>query len=166
VNATSHQPTDGPNQPKDGPARTCVGCRTVAPQADLLRIAVAGDRLVADPRRRVAGRGAYVHRAAACLAAAGKGGLARAFKRSVSRADLDAIAAGASGAAPAGNRARFAVETAATPGEPPDSHDRPPLQPRLCRLRPTRTRSQALPTQALPPLDSTDLSHRHGAHGA
>jgi predicted RNA-binding protein YlxR (DUF448 family) len=76
VNATSHQPTDGPNQPKDGPARTCVGCRTVAPQADLLRIAVAGT-----------GWWRYVHRAAACLAAAGKGGLARAFKRDGSRRD-------------------------------------------------------------------------------
>ncbi|MBP8807808.1 MAG: YlxR family protein [Kofleriaceae bacterium] len=165
MNATSHQPTDGPNQPKDGPARTCVGCRTVAPQADLLRIAVAGDRLVADPRRRLAGRGAYVHRAAACLAAAGKGGLARAFKRSVSRADLDAIAAGASGAAPAGNRARFAVETAATLASPPTAT----TAPATASAVPPASDADTIPGTAHPgttPLDSTDLSHRHGAHGA
>lgn len=149
MNATS------PNPPHVGPARTCVGCRTVAPQADLLRIAVDGDRLVADPRRRVAGRGAYVHRAPACLAAAGKGGLARAFKRSVSRADLDAIAAGASGAAPAGNRARFAVETAATLASPPTA-----------TTAPTAPAVPAGPDGTAHPLDSTDLSHRHGAHGA
>lgn len=74
------------------PMRTCVGCRTTAPQAELLRIAVVGDAPVADPRRRAGGRGVYVHQRGACLAAAGRGGLARALRRSVSRAQLDAIA--------------------------------------------------------------------------
>lgn len=78
------------------PTRTCVGCRTTAPQAELLRIALVGGAPVADPARRAPGRGVYVHTAADCLRAAGRGGLARALRRSVSRAELDVIASIAS----------------------------------------------------------------------
>lgn len=124
--------------PLVGPARTCVGCRQVAPQASLLRVALVDERPAADPRRRLPGRGAYVHTTPACLTAAGKGGLARAFKRPVSRADLDAIARGASAALAAGNRAGFAVETAA-----PSASAASPSSPKLS--------------------DPTDSSHRHGA---
>lgn len=49
------------------PLRTCVGCRAVRPQAELIRIArdaAGGVRLAP---RRWAGRSAYVCRSAACL---------------------------------------------------------------------------------------------------
>ena len=74
------------------PIRTCVGCRTAVPQAELVRIAQVDGRAVADPRRRMPGRGAYVHARPACVAAAGKGGLARSLRRNVTRAELDGLA--------------------------------------------------------------------------
>jgi hypothetical protein len=80
------------NQPRPAtpPIRTCVGCRATAPQAELVRIAVVDGRAVADPRRRLPGRGAYLHARPACVAAAGKG-LARSLKRAVGRAELDGL---------------------------------------------------------------------------
>jgi predicted RNA-binding protein YlxR (DUF448 family) len=51
------------------PLRTCVGCRRVRPQAELLRVVRTPDgRVEADPRRRAGGRGAYLCRTEACLA--------------------------------------------------------------------------------------------------
>lgn len=50
------------------PERTCVGCREVDEQAELLRLAldrVAG--VVLDPARRLGGRGAYLHPRADCI---------------------------------------------------------------------------------------------------
>ena len=52
--------------PDRSPIRTCVGCRVRAAKADLLRIVVAGDEVVADPQGRLAGRGAYLHHAREC----------------------------------------------------------------------------------------------------
>lgn len=52
--------------PEPSPVRTCVGCRVRAAKADLLRIVVAGDEVVADPQGRLPGRGAYLHRHREC----------------------------------------------------------------------------------------------------
>ncbi|HEY5858968.1 MAG TPA: YlxR family protein [Actinomycetota bacterium] len=64
------------------PTRTCVGCREPSSKSGLLRIvrsAEAGVQL--DPDGTAPGRGAYVHRRAACLEAAGaEGVLARALR--------------------------------------------------------------------------------------
>jgi predicted RNA-binding protein YlxR (DUF448 family) len=49
------------------PVRTCVGCRTRAPAAELLRVVAQDGVAVPDPSRRYPGRGAHLHRAAACL---------------------------------------------------------------------------------------------------
>lgn len=49
------------------PLRTCVGCRTVRPQAELIRIARDAGGAVRLAPRRWAGRTAYVCRSAACL---------------------------------------------------------------------------------------------------
>lgn len=73
------------------PIRTCVGCRAAVPQAELVRIAVVDGRLVADPRRRAPGRGAYLHARTACVGGASKG-LARSLKRAVSRGEVEALA--------------------------------------------------------------------------
>jgi predicted RNA-binding protein YlxR (DUF448 family) len=53
------------------PERTCVGCRERSSKRSLLRIAAtpSGEILV-DPSGRTPGRGAYVHRDPACVAAA------------------------------------------------------------------------------------------------
>ncbi|MBK7198730.1 MAG: YlxR family protein [Myxococcales bacterium] len=124
--------------PPAAPMRTCVGCRQVAPQDQLLRLAVIDERVVPDPGRRAPGRGVYVHAQPDCLRAAGKGGLARSLKRGVSRAELDAIA----GVAAASKGGANAVERA--PHLPPTP--RPPS-------------TSSLETD---PNGRT----RHGAHGA
>ena len=61
--------------------RTCIGCRERAPQASLLRVAVRDGRPTADPRRRIPGRGGYVHPVSACLRRATQtGSFARALR--------------------------------------------------------------------------------------
>ena len=44
------------------PIRTCIGCRGRAPATELLRVVADGvATAVPDPRRRAAGRGAWLH---------------------------------------------------------------------------------------------------------
>ncbi|RTL64935.1 MAG: YlxR family protein [Pseudonocardiaceae bacterium] len=49
------------------PVRTCVGCRTKAQACGLLRVAVVDGVLTPDPRRRLPGRGAWLHLDPECL---------------------------------------------------------------------------------------------------
>ena len=64
-----------------GPVRTCVGCRERAPQATLLRVGLQDGRPTADPRRRIPGRGGYVHPVSACVERATRtGSFARALR--------------------------------------------------------------------------------------
>ena len=81
--------------------RTCTGCRSTAPQRELVRLVFDGQRLVVDPTsrvhhaklslrvRRLPGRGAYVHANVACVTAAG---LSRSLRSKVSPADVARIA--------------------------------------------------------------------------
>lgn len=89
------------------PMRTCVGCRAVRPQAELLRSRLAPAEpgvaaevlpdltVQADAKRhdlKVSGRSAYVCPARACLErAARRGGFARAFGRRKVAADPAAL---------------------------------------------------------------------------
>ncbi|WP_325051364.1 MULTISPECIES: YlxR family protein [Pseudonocardia] len=50
-----------------GPVRTCVGCRTRVAACGLLRVAVVDGVLTPDPRRRLPGRGAWLHLDPECL---------------------------------------------------------------------------------------------------
>lgn len=52
------------------PVRTCVGCRTRAPRADLLRFVAIDSQLVCDERGSLPGRGAWVHPQQPCVDAA------------------------------------------------------------------------------------------------
>ena len=70
---------------KEGPQRTCIGCRRVKPKGELVRL-VRGDdgRAVVDRHRMAAGRGAYACPTADCLdKALAAGRLARALKGTV-----------------------------------------------------------------------------------
>ncbi|TKV60969.1 YlxR family protein [Nakamurella flava] len=60
--------------------RTCVGCRRREPAEVLLRIVAAAGSLIPDPRRRLPGRGAWLHPDIGCLDAAER---RRAFPRSL-----------------------------------------------------------------------------------
>ncbi|MDO5720990.1 MAG: YlxR family protein [Actinomycetaceae bacterium] len=51
------------------PQRTCVGCRKTSNRSDLLRLTYDCDRqqILADPKRKAGGRGAWVHHTGECL---------------------------------------------------------------------------------------------------
>lgn len=75
-----------------GSVRLCIGCRQTADRDELLRFAIAEGPpwLAPDPNRKLGGRGVSVHPSRECLlAAAKKGGFARALRR---RVDIDAEA--------------------------------------------------------------------------
>ncbi|HEY4616130.1 MAG TPA: YlxR family protein [Citricoccus sp.] len=81
------------------PVRTCVGCRSREDQTKLVRLAldgVPGSRsVVPDPRRRMPGRGAWLHPDPACVQAALKrGAFHRAFRGPVDVASLAGLFAG------------------------------------------------------------------------
>lgn len=58
----------------------CLGCRKRAVAGDLLRMVVLDGQLVVDERRRLAGRGAWLHHDTGCLARAER---RRAFPRAL-----------------------------------------------------------------------------------
>lgn len=60
-----------------------MGCGAVRPRRTLLRLALAGDRVVADPAASRGGRGAYVCDAACFERALARRALSRAFRRPV-----------------------------------------------------------------------------------
>ncbi len=65
---------------REGPVRTCVGCRGRAARAGLLRVVAVDGVLAVDPGRRLPGRGASVHPDLACVDLADK---RRAFVRAL-----------------------------------------------------------------------------------
>ncbi|MFI5085037.1 MAG: YlxR family protein [Actinomycetales bacterium] len=77
------------------PERTCVGCRRRDTQSQLLRIvrdlgSSGTAAVVPDPRRRLAGRGAWLHPDAGCLALAlKKRAFSRAFRGPVDTAAVE-----------------------------------------------------------------------------
>jgi predicted RNA-binding protein YlxR (DUF448 family) len=97
--------TEKPRMKGPGPVRTCVGCRERDAQADLLRVVARDGRVQPDPRRRLSGRGAYVHVPTTgaqrqCLERAlRRGGLARALRVGVRDEDAVAVCEAAARAA-------------------------------------------------------------------
>ncbi|WP_185066131.1 DUF448 domain-containing protein [Pseudonocardia eucalypti] len=63
-----------------GPVRTCVGCRNRSSATELLRVVEEAGVLVPDPRRRLPGRGAWLHPDPECLRRAERRG---AFPRAL-----------------------------------------------------------------------------------
>jgi predicted RNA-binding protein YlxR (DUF448 family) len=79
--------------------RTCVGCGKKAAPDALVRLVLneADSSVVADAKGGSFGRGAHVHNSRACLEAAAKKGLPRAFKREM-KVNVDALSAQIAGA--------------------------------------------------------------------
>ncbi|MEO8704546.1 MAG: YlxR family protein [Kofleriaceae bacterium] len=96
------------------PLRTCTGCRAVVAQAELVRVAVDGSRLVVDRARRIPGRGAYVHPVASCVTIAG---LARSLRRTVTPADIQRLVTELSRA---GDNSSSSPTSSGDPSEIPD----------------------------------------------
>ncbi|WP_326943079.1 YlxR family protein [Amycolatopsis sp. NBC_01307] len=65
---------------RESPVRTCVGCKRRALIGELLRVVAVAGRVVVDGRRRLPGRGAWLHPDADCLAKAER---RRAFPRAL-----------------------------------------------------------------------------------
>ncbi|GGL95495.1 YlxR family protein [Nakamurella endophytica] len=68
-----------------GPVRTCVGCRRRAAVSELLRVVGVAGELVPDHRRRLPGRGAWLHPDRRCLDEAER---RRAFGRALRQPGL------------------------------------------------------------------------------
>lgn len=51
----------------DGPVRTCVGCRSRAAKAELVRLVAQNRMVMPDVRGVLPGRGAHLHRDRRCL---------------------------------------------------------------------------------------------------
>ena len=84
-----------PRLPPDleaGPRRTCVGCRAVRPQVELIRVVRRRDATLA-VGRRLPGRGAWLCRdSPQCLdRAAREGGFARSFRAAVPATSLEGL---------------------------------------------------------------------------
>ncbi len=82
-----------PGRKKKVPQRTCVGCRTVLPKRELIRIVRTPEGVRVDPTGKAAGRGAYLHRKRSCWEQGLKGALARALKTEIHSADEAALRA-------------------------------------------------------------------------
>jgi predicted RNA-binding protein YlxR (DUF448 family) len=81
--------------------RTCVGCRTARPKAELARLVVASDGLVVDRHQHLPGRGAYVCTNSTCATRAARQ-LAKALRSGsldVDGASLWALVSGQAGPA-------------------------------------------------------------------
>ena len=80
-----HEPPVSARARTDFPVRTCVGCRKRELAVDLLRVVAReigpnGFVIVPDPRRRLPGRGAWLHPDPGCLSNAER---RRAFGRAL-----------------------------------------------------------------------------------
>ena len=71
------------------PERSCVGCRERAAKAELVRVARTPAGVRVDPNGAAPGRGAYVHRDPACVAAALRtGAFASALRTGLAEEEL------------------------------------------------------------------------------
>ena len=73
------------------PQRTCVGCRTVMPKRQLIRIVRTPERVQVDPTGKLAGRGAYLHDRRSCWERGLKGALAHALKAEIAAEDRERL---------------------------------------------------------------------------
>ena len=75
------------------PQRTCIGCRQKGSRSELLRLvadASGSSAVIVDERRRMAGRGAWLHPSESCLALAVKRrAFGRALKGATGIADVE-----------------------------------------------------------------------------
>jgi predicted RNA-binding protein YlxR (DUF448 family) len=80
------------------PTRTCVGCRSLSPAAELVRLVLVEERLA--PASTSAGRGAWLHPRPECVQGAIRTrAFSRAFRKAVSSPNIDDLIATVAAAA-------------------------------------------------------------------
>lgn len=75
------------------PQRTCVGCRTVMPKRQLIRIVRSPEGVQVDLTGKLAGRGAYLHDRRSCWERGLRGALSRALKAELVAEDRERLQA-------------------------------------------------------------------------
>jgi predicted RNA-binding protein YlxR (DUF448 family) len=70
-----------------------VGCHTVMPKRQLVRIVRTAEGVLIDPTGKRAGRGAYLHDRRSCWEAGLRGSLSRALRVELTAADRDRLQA-------------------------------------------------------------------------
>ena len=75
------------------PQRTCVGCRTVLPKRQMIRLVRTQEGIQVDPTGKLAGRGAYLHDRRECWERGLRGGLEHALKKELSVVDRERLEA-------------------------------------------------------------------------
>lgn len=78
-------------RPKHIPQRTCVGCRSVLPKRELIRLVRRSEGVEIDPTSKLAGRGAYLHNQRSCWERGLKGTLAQALKVTLTSANREKL---------------------------------------------------------------------------
>lgn len=73
--------------------RTCVGCRKVEAQRELVRLVRTADGVQVDLGEKLAGRGAYLHDQRSCWQRGLGGALAQALKTNLTTEDKETLAA-------------------------------------------------------------------------
>ena len=78
---------------KHVPQRTCVGCHTVMPKRQLIRIVRSPEGVQVDQTGKLAGRGAYLHDRRSCWERGLKGALAHALKTELTAEERERLQA-------------------------------------------------------------------------
>lgn len=78
-------------RPKHTPQRTCVGCRSVLPKRELIRLVRRPEGVEIDPTSKLAGRGAYLHNQRSCWERGLKGTLSQALKVTLTPANREQL---------------------------------------------------------------------------
>jgi len=78
-------------RPKHTPQRTCVGCRSVLPKRELIRLVRRLESVEIDPTSKLAGRGAYLHNQRSCWERGLKGTLSQALKVTLTPANREQL---------------------------------------------------------------------------
>ena len=74
------------------PQRTCVGCHTVMPKRQMIRIVRTTEGVHVDTTGKRAGRGAYLHDRRTCWEQGLKGALAHALRTELDEQDRQRLA--------------------------------------------------------------------------
>ena len=81
----------GKKQRKHVPQRTCVGCRAINANRELVRIVRTPKGVVIDPSGKLKGRGAYLHASRSCWQRGLSGSISHALKTEINAEEVEQL---------------------------------------------------------------------------